>query len=210
MEASRLFLSSTIKEKICSNLNFEDVVQLRDALELSSLKCPISVNDPKSSKKIILPGVNSTTIATYQLIKQYGLNKAFRKAAKNGQNSVVQTLINAGANVNTADPSGRTVLMLASRTGQNSVVKTLIAAGADVNAVNKTGWTALMSASRTGQNSVVQTLIDAGANVNAVTKNGHTALTVASSSNIFDIRFDLNSPGSHDQVIQYLKDAGAH
>ena len=130
MEATRLFLNPTVKEGICSNLSFEDAIRFRNALGLPSLKCSITVIDPRTEEKIILPGVNLITIEAYELIKQYGLNQAFIIAAEDGLNSVVQNLITAGADVDAVDRDGLTALMLASANGHDSVVQTLTAAKA--------------------------------------------------------------------------------
>ena len=106
----------------------------------------------------------------------------------------VESLIDAGADVNAVDRNGHTVLMLAV-SYQPSVVQTLLDAGAHVYTTNHVGWTALMIAVLS-QPSVIQTLLDAGANVNAANHNGHTALMIAASY--------------QPSVVQTLIDAGAH
>src|SRR3990170_1530261 len=123
---SRLLLASVIKDKICAYLSFEDVVSLRDALGLSSLKAPILVTDSKNNQ-IILPGVNPTTIEVYELIKQHGCDLVFLKAAKTGENQIVQTLLTIkNINVNAVNQNGETVLMRAVRCDRNEVVQTLL------------------------------------------------------------------------------------
>jgi len=194
MEAFRLLLTPTFKEIICSNLTFEEAIQLRDALGFESLKCPIPVIDPIDQKEIILPGVNSTTIATNELIKEHGLNLALIEAVKTGQISVVKTLITAGVDVNATDQTGNPALMVAAINGQNLVVQTLIDNGANVNAVNWFGNTALIFAS--GNNLAVQTLVDNKADVNIINQNGQSALSYA-------------YMGGYDQTVEILRKAGA-
>ena len=228
MATPRLFLSPVVKEAICQNLNFEDIVNLRDAFKLSSLKCPVTIFDPNSSKEITLPGVNPTTITIAELVGDYGLNLALIKAAKKGWNLVVQTLINAGTNVNEVNQYGETALILASARGRYFVVQTLIRAGADVEAASNHGSTALIWASLNGHNSTVQTLIAAGANVNAVDRNKQTALMMASKNghhsviqtliaakanvnavNQFgDTASTLASGKGYSQIVKYLKNMG--
>ena len=175
MEAARLFLIPIFKERICSHLNFEEIIRFRDALGLPSLKCPIFVIDPQTGKKIILPGVNSATIAAYYLIKQNNLNLAFIMAAANGQNSVVQTLIAARADLEAVDQSRCTALIKASENGHKFVVQTLVNHKVNIEAVNKFGLTALLKAAVNGRDSVVKNLIEAKANVEAVDFFGYSA-----------------------------------
>jgi len=200
MEAFRLFLTPTFKEIICSNLTFEETVQLRDALKFNGLKCQITVIDPKSNKKIILPGVNSTTIATNELIKQHGLDLALLEAAQNGKNAVVQTLLTAkDIDVNVTNRFKQPALMRAAVHGHNSVVQTLLTAkDINVNATDTYGQTTLMLAVRNGHNSVVQTLLTVkDIDVNATDERGLTALMVASAK-------------GYQQIVETLKAAGAH
>jgi len=185
MDVRRLLLNPIIKERICSNLTFEEVVNFRDALGLPSLKCPLLIIDSKTQQKLILPGVNTLTISINLLIREYGLNDVFRKVAKNGQDLAVRTLISAEYpdnkfNIDTLDQWGWTALMLAALKGENSVVQTLLIFRANINAADKYGNTALMVAANYNHNLVVQTLIASKEiNVNAVDQLGRTALIMA-------------------------------
>jgi len=233
MEVSRLLLIPTFKEIICSNLTFEDIIQLRDALKLNSLKCSIPFIDPKSNKKIIFSGVNSTTIATAELIKQHGLDLALVEAAKNGKNAVVQTLLTAkDIDVGAVDRYGWTALMVVAINGQNLVVQTLIAAKANVNMTTRNGWTALMMAAHSKRDEVVKTLLTAkDINVNAASPFGQTALILAAKNghneivksllNVKDINVNatdhngntalmLATFNNRHEVVQILRATGAH
>ena len=55
-------------------------------------------------------------------------------AAANGSAVLVETLLKAGADANSAMPQGETVLMTAARAGNPDAVQALLARGADVNA----------------------------------------------------------------------------
>jgi len=199
MEASRLFLTPVFKEIICQHLSFKNAIQLRDALGLPSLKCPITVIDPKSSKKIILPGVNSTTIIINKLIKQHGLDLALILAAANGQNKVVQALLTVkDINVNAINQDGETSLILAAKNGYNEIIQTLLTAkNINVNAADPDGWTALMIAAQYGDNEIVQTLLTAkNININATDQEGKTALMWAAEN-------------GHQETVQILRAVGA-
>ena len=121
-------------------------------------------------------------------------DKELIKAARLGEQAVVQRLLEKGANVNAMSDRG-TALALAARGGNNgtnwrhravvfskgheAVVRLLVENGADVNAT--CGGTALAWAARFGYVAVVQLLLDKGADVNA--KWGEkTALQLAADS----------------------------
>src|SRR6266446_5844185 len=89
--------------------------------------------------------------------------------------AMIQLLLDAGADANSADPTGETALMTAARVGDLDSVKVLLDRGAIVDAEDPTfQQTALMVAVREGHAEVVRLLIDRGANVNAKTRTGET------------------------------------
>jgi ankyrin repeat protein len=91
----------------------------------------------------------------------------------NGHAGIVERLLGAGADPNTAMPDGETVLMTAARTGNVDVVKTLLARGADVRARERSrGQTALMWAAAENNAGVIKALIDAGADMNERSRGG--------------------------------------
>ncbi len=93
---------------------------------------------------------------------------ALSLAAINGNAAMIQTLLAAGADSNTALPEGETVLMTAARTGRVEALKVLAAGGADVNAKERwLGETALMWAAAENHPGAVQALIALGADLNA-------------------------------------------
>jgi ankyrin repeat protein len=93
-------------------------------------------------------------------------------AALNGSAAVLERLIKAGADANTALNSyGDTALMMASRSGKADAVKILLDRGAQINAKETWGdTTALMWAVSERNREVVKLLIDRGADVNVRTK----------------------------------------
>lgn len=124
-----------------------------------------------------------------------------------------------GANVNAADPQGRTALGYAAINGQTDLVRELLKRGANVNAVSVDGITPLTSAVIFGDPEIVRALVEKGANVNAAEKNGETALSYAQ-SRLRNASADrpergprgmLSFAGKKDfeAVIKILTDAGA-
>jgi ankyrin repeat protein len=63
-------------------------------------------------------------------------------ACTNGNGALVELLLKAGADPNTAIPGGETPLMTASRTGKVEAVRALIAKGANLEAKEARGQTA--------------------------------------------------------------------
>jgi ankyrin len=90
-------------------------------------------------------------------------------AAINGNSTIVDRLIKAGADPNGAlTPAGDTALMMAARTGKTDAVRVLVEAGANVNARESWGGTTpLMWAVSEGHADAVRLLIAQGADVKA-------------------------------------------
>jgi ankyrin repeat protein len=87
-------------------------------------------------------------------------------AAGRSNTELCQYLLDHGAEPNSADEDGETVLMWAAeQKGNREVVKMLIEAGADVNARSLDDGTALMWAVSYGSSDVARVLLAAGADV---------------------------------------------
>ena len=153
-------------------------------------------------------------------------NEALLDAAKNGDISKVNTLLEKGANVNHRSKNGVTALIFASLGGHEGVAKILLAKGAKVDSKTVSGVTALMSASLSGHEDVVKMLVAKGANVNLKDTDGTTALKIASQlgheavvkillSNGADVSTKANSGetafdvANTEKIRQLLKAAGA-
>ena len=105
-------------------------------------------------------------------------------AVKAGDTASVQRMLAAGADVNSRDGEGSTLLMLAAHAGDLPMVKVLIEGGADVNACDERGWSPLAKAVynaelKRGFADVVKALIDAGANIEAAIGYGVRPLMLA-------------------------------
>ncbi|KAJ5710397.1 hypothetical protein N7488_004553 [Penicillium malachiteum] len=122
---------------------------------------------------------------------------ALQVASLGGYESVVQILLEAGANVNAQGGRFGNALQAAASRGSPETVQILLEAGANVNAQGGEYGNALQAAARNGSAETVQILLEAGANVNA--QGGHfgNALQAAASR---------GSP----ETVQILLEAGAN
>ncbi len=137
---------------------------------------------------------------------------------------LIQLLLKAGANPDTRDRFGHTVLMIAAESGYTETVAALLAGKADPDCRRSRAeadhdgepesvdeelfrmmqeeidveqdWTALMFAARGGHLDVVRALVDIGANLEARGQMVETAIGLA--------RVE-----GHTKIIQLLRDAGA-
>ena len=92
-------------------------------------------------------------------------------AAKNGNTTLIEILLEAGTDANDADANGTTPLMYSAASGKADAVKVLLESGAEVNATDTTnGQTALMFAASQGRADVVGILAAGGADPDVLTK----------------------------------------
>jgi len=111
---------------------------------------------------------------------QYGrtaLHVAFMHTS--GDNGVIPSLLDAGADINDKDHFGLTSFLLAVQAGEAVLIQKSIESGANINAVSDAGETALHLAVQNSGVEVLQMLLDAGLDINAVTENGDTPTHVA-------------------------------
>lgn len=102
-------------------------------------------------------------------------------ASYNGHSTLVNVLIENGANINAHSPVDNTALQLACGEGHLQIVRMLVEAKADVNVQAKFGHvTALITACVHGHHDIAKVLIGAGANLDRMTRHGRsTALMIA-------------------------------
>ena len=118
-------------------------------------------------------------------------------ACTNGNGTMVELFLQAGADANTVLPGGETALMTAARVGALGAVKSLLARGATVDRKDdRRGQTALMWAAAEGQAEVVAVLVEVGAEFRTRLASGFTPL-------LFAVR------EGHLDVVRALLKAGA-
>ncbi|EWY40129.1 hypothetical protein N825_03305 [Skermanella stibiiresistens SB22] len=110
------------------------------------------------------------------------------------QPAMLDSVIQAGRDLDYELPDGKTALMLASEQGNSAAVRKLLTAGAAPNARSRNGGTALMYAASIGNNAIVRSLIQSGGAVNSMNVEGKTALMAAASRGQVDtVRILLES-----------------
>jgi len=102
------------------------------------------------------------------------------ETAKSGETTLVQQLVEDGADVNCRDKTGQTPLHHACYFGHFDIVKHLVENGANVNIeVPERLLTPLHAATMNGDIKIVKYLVDNGANINAKDDEGGTPLIAA-------------------------------
>lgn len=124
------------------------------------------------------------------------LGNALGAASHQGQENVVQFLLDAGADVNARGGIYGNALQAASRRGKEQIVHTLLTHGANVNSQGGVFGTALQAASAYGHQKIVQILLDHGADVNI-------------QAGLYSNALDAASVNGHEGILKTLLDQGA-
>ncbi|XP_074124305.1 cortactin-binding protein 2 isoform X2 [Sminthopsis crassicaudata] len=113
-------------------------------------------------------------------------SSALYSAAMNGHTDCVRLLLNAEAQVNTADKNGFTPLCSAAAQGHFKCAELLIAYHADINHAAERGQTPLYLACKNGNNECIKLLLEAGTDRNVKTSDGWTPIHAAVDSGNVD------------------------
>ena len=103
------------------------------------------------------------------------LTEGMKIAAELKQVTIMQLLLDLGANVDVQNTWGETELMKATCDGHNAIVQLLLDKGAEIDKQDKDGNTALTKAASKGHDAIVQLLLDKGANIHVKNKKGKHA-----------------------------------
>lgn len=125
-----------------------------------------------------------------------GENLLTRAASNERSSQRIDMVLSIGFDVDRANRSGETALLLAARGENRELVERLLAAGADPDLADLDGWTPLFFAARSGDLRIVRQLLAAGADPDIVSSTGWTALHWA-------------ARGGHAAVVDELLRAGA-
>lgn len=117
-------------------------------------------------------------------------------ASGRGYIEIVQKLLAAGAQVNTADKFGSTALIWAARKGYLQIIEELLNSGAELDAVGMQASSALMLATRGNHIKVAEMLLARDPNVNIVDYNGLSALGIAAREGYTEIAAALLQSGA--------------
>jgi ankyrin repeat protein len=157
------------------------------------------------------------------------LGNALEAAAAYGYESIVQLLLDKGANINAQGGYYGNALQAAAWRGKESVVQLLLDKGADINAQGGCYGNALQAAAWLGKESMVQLLLDKGADINAQGGKYGNALQAAAYDGkksmvqlLLDKGADINAQGGRygnalqaaacvgkEGILQLLLDKGA-
>ena len=155
--------------------------------EISSFSESLHIDSPSSSSRF---GRAKTELA------HLGAGStAIVEAAYGGHTSVVEVLLNRGANMEQSDNNRRhTALLAAASEGHESTVRFLLNASASVNASDENDMTALHLVIHNGWHSLTELLLAKGASASTSTGNGMTPLiTAASRDNAKGVELLLNA-----------------
>ena len=108
-------------------------------------------------------------------------------SSQNGYFSIVEFLVENGADVNQAAKNGVTSLLMSSQNGHFPIVEVLVENGANVNQAANNGATSLLVSSQNGRFPIVEFLVQHEANVNQARIDGTTPLLMSSKNGHFSI-----------------------
>lgn len=120
------------------------------------------------------------------------------KAVEDSDTERIEQMIQAGANINAQDQSGRTAAMIATYNNDLTSAKVLIEAGADVNIQDDMKNTPFLYAGAEGYLDILKLTIEAGADPAITNRYGGTALIPASEHGYVDVVQELLTQTSVD------------
>jgi len=145
------------------------------------------------------------SISVLLLFVSFALDNAFAQPGKSINQAVVdgdinrvKTLLSEGADVNSKNRMGWTLLHTAIHNKQQEIATMLLEKGADIKTKDNRGRTPLHLAAETGQKVVVEQLIAKGAEINVMDSRADNALSLAKKNNHKEITDLLVKNGAQD------------
>lgn len=153
---------------------------------LIKAKANVDLDVDGTTPKKLADAIGSPEIRAL-LVDGKKVNKAdmLRRAAREGDEDMVEELLKAGVKGGDADASGYTALLDAVISNSEGVVNILLEAGASPRAQSNDGMTPAAAAAMSGNINIMEALIDAGIDVNGALR-GVNLLTIAIVSNHMD------------------------
>ena len=105
-------------------------------------------------------------------------------AARGGDVTILQFLLEKGAKINAKGKNAQTPLMFAVAGGHLAAFQLFVKNKSKLNVKNKNGWTLLMAAAESGNVALVQALIDMGQKIEEHSKDGWTCLMSAAGKSL--------------------------
>ena len=143
---------------------------------------------------------NSTALVPQRTTaSQKALAGQMTKAVISEDLAALKRHVDAGVDLELAEGSGWTPLILAAWYGQGEMVRLLLGAGAKVEAKDRNDWTAYHHGCWAGHTDCVSQLVEAGADVAAVTSEGKTGRDMAVAEQHATLRAKLEELKVHER-----------
>lgn len=122
---------------------------------------------------------DSSVFYDYDNNDVHDMNLKLLEAVKSGSYCLTELWIAEGAQINSVDEKGMSVIYIASKSGDVAMLNLLERSGADLNLQDKDSWTPLHFAVSKGNDTIVEWLLANGANINAKDRTDRTPLYIA-------------------------------
>eukprot|EP00300_Choanocystis_sp_HF-7_P014780 c18819_g1_i2.p2 GENE.c18819_g1_i2~~c18819_g1_i2.p2 ORF type:complete len:216 (+),score=27.30 c18819_g1_i2:62-709(+) len=146
--------------------------------DMEDLELAVQKGDVKKARAIVQANPSLVNAQMYETYTQDGWTP-INTAAWYGQAEIVGLLLQHGANPDTANPFGSSVLHIGAMRGNTEIVRLLLSHRARINRTDDNGWTPIHAAVHNAQVDVIKLLLQHGADVNAINNNGRTPRGVA-------------------------------
>ena len=170
--------------------------------------------DKKTGRTLLELALESGRVDAVNLVLSYegvdALNASGWLIGMIDNPSMVETLLQHGADPNVLDSVERTPVYYAAKAGNTNSLVLLLNAGADVNVLNASFQSPLMLAVVEGDLSAVKLLLEQGADPNQIDQNGETALHKAVRRRNPEIVRCLLKNGADPKILNFSDMAPIH